>query len=82
MMDRAENAVIDLQDALKSAKEKNPDSAAVKEARALHRKALWRVDFVNSENSLGFHAPQEAVRILGEAIDYSRQGQIKLLSAK
>ena len=24
---------------------------------------------------MGFHAPQEAARILGEAIDYARQGQ-------
>jgi nitrite reductase (cytochrome c-552) len=27
---------------------------------------------------MGFHAPQEAARILGEAIDYARQGQIAL----
>jgi nitrite reductase (cytochrome c-552) len=25
---------------------------------------------------MGFHASQEAARILGEAIDYARQGQI------
>ena len=28
------------------------------------------VDFVEAENSMGFHAPQEAARILGEAIDF------------
>jgi nitrite reductase (cytochrome c-552) len=28
---------------------------------------------------MGFHAPQESARILAEAIDYARQGQIKLL---
>jgi nitrite reductase (cytochrome c-552) len=82
LMDRAETALVDLQDALKAAKEKSADSAALKEAHALQRKALWRVDFVNSENSLGFHAPQEAARILGEAIDYARQGQIKVLGVK
>jgi nitrite reductase (cytochrome c-552) len=27
---------------------------------------------------MGFHAPQEAARILGEAIDFGRQGQIAL----
>ena len=27
---------------------------------------------------MGFHAPQEAARILGEAIDYARQGQVVL----
>ena len=43
---------------------------------ALQRKAQWRLDFVAAENSMGFHAPQEAARILGEAIDYARQGQL------
>jgi nitrite reductase (cytochrome c-552) len=82
LMDRAEDALVELQDVLKGAKESNPDSQAVKEALALQRKALWRVDFINSENSLGFHAPQEAARVLGEAIDYARQGQIKILRSK
>jgi nitrite reductase (cytochrome c-552) len=31
---------------------------------------------VAAENSMGFHAPQEATRILAEALDYARQGQI------
>ena len=39
-------------------------------------------DFVAAENSMGFHAPQEAARILGEAIDYARQGQISALKAE
>jgi nitrite reductase (cytochrome c-552) len=42
---------------------------------ALQRKAMWRLDYISSENSRGFHAPQEAARILGESIDYSRQAQ-------
>ncbi|MCY5102924.1 ammonia-forming cytochrome c nitrite reductase subunit c552, partial [Salmonella enterica subsp. enterica serovar 1,4,[5],12:i:-] len=42
----------------------------------LQRKAQFRIDFVNAENSMGFHAPQEAARLLGEAIDYARQGQL------
>jgi nitrite reductase (cytochrome c-552) len=36
------------------------------------------MDWVNAENSMGFHAPQEAARILGEAIDFGRQGQVAL----
>lgn len=31
---------------------------------------------------MGFHAPQEAARILGEAIDYARQGQLVLRDLK
>jgi nitrite reductase (cytochrome c-552) len=51
-------------------------------ALALHRKAQFRFDFVAAENSMGFHAPQESSRILAEAIDFARQGQIAALSAR
>ena len=40
-----------------------------------------RPDFINAENSMGFHAPQESARILAEAIDYARQGQVKALGS-
>jgi nitrite reductase (cytochrome c-552) len=46
----------------------------------LHRAALWRLDFVSSENSMGFHAAQEMARILAEAIDLSRQAQALALA--
>lgn len=55
---------------------KDPQLTAFAE---LHRKAQWRLDFVAAENSMGFHAPQEAARILGESIDFSRQAQIKAM---
>jgi nitrite reductase (cytochrome c-552) len=79
LMDRAEDALVDLLTALETAKQGNVDARAMKEALALQRKAQWRVDFINAENSMGFHAPQESARVLGEAIDYARQGQIKII---
>ncbi|MBO6739206.1 MAG: ammonia-forming cytochrome c nitrite reductase subunit c552 [Phycisphaerales bacterium] len=36
---------------------------------------MWHLDSICSENSRGFHADQEAVRILGESIDLSRHAQ-------
>jgi len=39
------------------------------------------MDFVAAENSLGFHAPQESARILGEAIDLGRQAQLEGVKA-
>jgi nitrite reductase (cytochrome c-552) len=54
--------------------EKTP---ALKELEELQRAAQWRLDFVAAENSMGFHAPQELARILGESIDLSRQAQLK-----
>jgi len=56
-----------------------PDDQLAK-ARALQRKAQWRIDYVYAENSMGFHASQEAARILAEAIDYARQGQVEAQS--
>jgi nitrite reductase (cytochrome c-552) len=47
--------------------------------RRLQRVAQFRLDFVEAENSTGFHAPEEAGRILAEAIDFARQGQLALL---
>jgi nitrite reductase (cytochrome c-552) len=47
----------------------------------LQRKAQFYLDFVEAENSYGFHAPEEALRILGESIDFARQGQLALRPA-
>ena len=55
--------------------------ARLAESLALQRKAQWRLDFVNAENSMGFHAPQEAARLLAEGIDLARQGEIAALKA-
>src|SRR5262249_255050 len=77
LLDRAEAALIDLIDALKAAKDNGVAPEKLAPAQQLQRKAQWRVDFINAENSMGFHAPQEAARILAEAIDYARQGQLE-----
>lgn len=78
LMDRAEDAIVQLIVELEAAKKEGVPEDRLKEALEFHRKAQWRVDFVNAENSMGFHAPQEAARILAEAIDYARQGQMSL----
>jgi len=78
---RAEEALTQLYDGVLSARARGADSAALARAGVyrLASKAQWRIDFVNAENSMGFHAPQEAARILGEAIDYARQGELAVL---
>ena len=53
-----------------------PDRLA--KARDFQRKAQFFLDFIEAENSMGFHASQEAVRVLGQSIDYSRRGQATL----
>ena len=78
LMLRAESAIVALIRDIEQAKKDGASDDALKPALELQRKAQWRVDFINAENSMGFHAPQEAARILGEAIDYGRQGQLEL----
>ncbi len=63
---------------LQQAQEAGIPAEELKTAMELQRKAQWRLDFVAAENSMGFHAPQESARILGEAIDYARQGQLEV----
>ena len=74
---RAEDATVALIESIAAAIKSGATDAQLADARELQRKAQWRVDFINAENSMGFHAPQEAARILGEAIDYARQGQLE-----
>ena len=50
--------------------------------RKLQRRAQFMLDFIEAENSTGFHAPEEAERVLAESIDYARQGQLVLRGAK
>jgi nitrite reductase (cytochrome c-552) len=81
LMGRAEDAVIDLIDGIKAARARGATDEQLSIALQRHRQAQWRVDFVNAENSMGFHAPQETARLLGEAIDYARQGEVQAVKA-
>jgi nitrite reductase (cytochrome c-552) len=78
LLQRGGAAIVDLIDAIGAAKTAGVSGAELDDARALQRRAQWRLDFVSSENSMGFHAPQETAKLLGEAIDYARQGQLAL----
>ncbi len=82
LRDRAMDALMALIADIKTAKEAGVSDAELETARNAHRRGQFYLDFVESENSNGFHAPQEAVRILGEAIDYFRQGQVSLRPLK
>jgi nitrite reductase (cytochrome c-552) len=82
LLQRGGAALMDLLDAVEAAKKSGATADQLKPALELQRKAQWRLDYIAAENSMGFHAPQEAARILGEAIDYARQGQASALSLK
>jgi nitrite reductase (cytochrome c-552) len=76
LIERAAVSVTDMLDAIRDAKASGASDEQLAPALALQRKSQWRLDFISSENSDGFHADQEAARILAEAIDYARQAQV------
>lgn len=57
------------------------DEKLLAEARQLHRNAQMHWDFIAAENSMGFHNPEEALRILASATDLARQAEIKAIQA-
>lgn len=71
----AMDALVDFIADLKTAKAAGKTDAELAPAQNFQRRAQFYLDFVEAENSTGFHAPQEAARILGESINFSRQGQ-------
>jgi nitrite reductase (cytochrome c-552) len=81
LRNRAMDAVVALIGDLKRAREGGRGDRELAAAQELQRRAQFLLDFVEAENSTGFHAPQEAARILGEAIDFARQGQLALRDA-
>jgi nitrite reductase (cytochrome c-552) len=78
----AMDALVSLIGDLKAAREAGRPDAELEAPRYLQRRAQFLLDFVEAENSTGFHAPQETMRLLAESLDFSRQGQIALRDAK
>ena len=79
LLENAAKALMDQLDAILAARAEGASDEQIAPALELQRKAQWRLDYIAAENSMGFHAPQEAARILGEAADLARQGQIAAL---
>jgi nitrite reductase (cytochrome c-552) len=77
LLRRSEDAIIDAIDAIVAAQEAGATDEELELARHLHRRASMRWDFISSENSTGFHSPQESARVLAMAIDFARQAQLE-----
>jgi nitrite reductase (cytochrome c-552) len=76
LMERSAAALVAMLDTIVAAQKAGVSAEQLAPALELQRKAQWRLDFVAAENSMGFHAPAEAARILAESIDYARQAQL------
>ncbi len=76
LLRNTEVALGEAMDAMVAALAAGATDEQLAEPRQLHRYASMRYDFVMSENSTGFHSPQEAARVLANAVDMARQAQL------
>ena len=76
----AMDALVQLIEGIKAAKAAGRTDEQLTKARDFQRRAQFFLDEVEAENSMGFHASQEAVRILGESINSTRLGQMELFA--
>lgn len=78
MRNRAMDALVQLIDGIKHAQTKKVAADKIKKAQTAQREAQFLIDFIEAENSSGFHAPQEAARLIVLAMDLIREGQLVL----
>jgi nitrite reductase (cytochrome c-552) len=76
LLRRSEAALLDAIDAIVAAREAGATEEQLAQALGLHREGQLRWDFISSENSTGFHSPQEAARILAASVDLARQAEL------
>ena len=72
------DALVTLIGEIKAAKAPRRTDEQLAPARDQQRHAQFLLDFIEAENSMGFHAPQEAMRVLAISIDHTRRGQVAL----
>jgi nitrite reductase (cytochrome c-552) len=78
----AMDALIALIADIRKAKEAGATDADLETPRRHQRRAQFLLDFIEAENSMGFHADQEAVRTLALSLDETRRGQATLPGGK
>ena len=75
LRDMAMDALVQLITDISNSKTNGTAEAQLVQARDYQRKAQFYLDFIEAENSMGFHAPAEAARVLAESVNFSRLGQ-------
>lgn len=57
------------------------DQSLLQEAKDSYTKAYYRITFITAENSMGFHNPEEALRVLGDGLYYATLAEMKAREA-
>ncbi len=77
----AMDALIALIGDIKTARSTGAPDTVLEPSRRHQRRAQFLLDFIEAENSMGFHAGQEAMRVLALSLDEARKGQAALSGA-
>jgi nitrite reductase (cytochrome c-552) len=72
------DALVGLIADIKAARAAGMTDQQLQAARDEQRRAQFLLDFIEAENSMGFHASQEAMRVLALSLDHARKGQLAL----
>ena len=81
LRNQAMDILMELVADIKKAKQAGATDTALDPARLQHRRGQFLLDFIEAENSMGFHAGGEAARVLAKSIDHLRQGQLAVRDA-
>jgi nitrite reductase (cytochrome c-552) len=60
---------------------KNIDKALYDKAKDYYEEAFYRLIFVGAENSVGFHNPTEALRVIGDSVAFAGKSEALLREA-
>ena len=80
--DVAMDALVALIGDIKTARAAGASDGDLETPRRHQRRAQFLLDFIEAENSMGFHADQEAMRVLALSLDETRRGQATLPGSK
>lgn len=75
--DWAERALVEAYFDIAAAAQAGGTDAELAEARRLVRRAQMRWDFAAAQNGMGFHAPQESMRVLQAAVDLAGRARLE-----
>ena len=76
-MTQAEDALVKAHFDIAAAMQAGAEATELTPLRTLLRHAQFRWDFISSSNGMGFHAPQESMRVLGEAANLAQQVRLQ-----
>jgi nitrite reductase (cytochrome c-552) len=79
MLDTVMQALVELINQIED-KKAQLDPKTLDQVQKMHSQAQFLIDFVEAENSTGFHAPQESGRVLLKALNIIRKASAEVVN--